>query len=98
MWSHLKELSRQVISIINAPIHGDKLLDGLLVLNSRVVERGIQHNDGKWEDKAGVWVLEDWRVEFTVAVGKALHHPVNLLCLSWQAKAPQELSVGFENM
>ena len=47
MWSHLKELSGQVISIINAPIHGDKLLDGLLVLNSRVVERGIQHNDGK---------------------------------------------------
>lgn len=35
--------------------------------------------------------LEHPVVALTVALGKGLHHPVDLLGLSWQPEAPQEL-------
>ena len=34
---------------------------------------------------------EDVRVEFAVSLGEALHHPVDLLALSGQPEAPEEL-------
>lgn len=78
----LQQLPWQVISIVNASVHGDELLNGLLVLDGWVVKRGIQHDDCKGQHKASVRVLEDGGVELTVAVGKSLHHPVNLLSLA----------------
>ena len=37
--------------------------------------------------------LEDPRVALAVALSKGLHHAVDLLSLTWQAEAPEELSV-----
>lgn len=55
------------------------------------MQRRVQHNDGKAQHVAGVGVGENVRIQLAVPLGKAFHHPVNLLRLSRQPERPQEL-------
>lgn len=57
-----------------------------------IMQRRVQHNDGKAQHVAGVGVGENVRIQLAVPLGKAFHHPVNLLRLSRQPERPQELS------
>ena len=74
-----------------SPIHCDELLYAWLVLDTWIVQAGVEHDDGKAEHVAGVGVGEDVRVELTIALGKSFHHTVNLLSFAWQSEAPEEL-------
>lgn len=42
-----EQLLWQITSFVDAPVHGDKALDGGLVSHVRVVQAGVQHDDGK---------------------------------------------------
>ena len=87
-----EQLPRQVLSVVDASVHGDELLHAGLLLDAGVVEAGVEHDDGEAEHVAGVGVGEDVGVELAVALGECLHHPVNLLRLARQTETPQELS------
>ena len=47
------------------------------------MKAGVEHDDSKGEDVAGVRVGEDVRVELAVTLRKRLHHAVNLLRLTY---------------
>ena len=87
-----QQLPRQILSIVDPPVHGDELLDTGLVLDTRVVQAGVEHDDCKAQHVASVRVGEDIRVELAISLGKCLHHPVNFLGFSRKPEAPQELS------
>lgn len=84
----LEQLARQIAAVVDTAIHRDELLDGGLVLDGRIVERRVQHDDGEAEHVTSVRVGEDVRVQLTIALGEALHHAVDFLRLAGQPKAP----------
>ena len=87
-----QQLPRQILSIVDPPVHGDELLDAGLVLNARVVQAGVEHDDRKAQHVAGVGVSEDIRVELAISLSKSFHHSVDFLCFSRKPETPQELS------
>lgn len=50
------------------------------------MQRCIEHNDGKAEHIAGVRIGKDIRIELAITLRKALHHAIDLLRLTGQAK------------
>lgn len=52
--AHPEQLLRQVPPVVDAAIHGNEPLHGGLVFDVGVVQAGVQHDDGKGEDVAGV--------------------------------------------
>lgn len=87
---------RQVTAVVDPPVHGDELLRTGFVFHARIVERGVEHDDGETEHVAGVGVREYVRVELAVALGETLHHAIDLLRLARQPEAPQELPANGE--
>ena len=78
---------------MDASVHGDEAVDVWLVLDTWVVETGVQHDDGVGQDVGRVRVVQDTTgITFQVVGGKDLHDAVNLLCLSWEVKTPEECS------
>lgn len=53
-WAHPEQLLGQVSPIIDASIHGDEPLHGGLIFDIGVMQAGVQHDDGKWEDITSV--------------------------------------------
>lgn len=51
-----------------------------------IVERGVEHNDGKAQHVARVRVGEDVRIELAVPLGEAFHHAIDLLRLAGQSE------------
>lgn len=51
-----------------------------------IVQRCIEHNDGEAEHIAGVRVGKDIRIELAITLRKTLHHAIDLLRLTRQAK------------
>lgn len=52
--SHREQVSRQILSVVDASVHGDEALHRSLVLHVGVVEAGVQHDDGEGQDVARV--------------------------------------------
>lgn len=51
-----------------------------------IVQRCIEHYDGKAEHIAGIRIGKDIRIELAITLRKALHHAIDLLRLTGQAK------------
>ena len=74
----LEHIWRQILARVYPSVLVDKLLGGDVDVGVGVVEGGVEHDDGEGEDEAGVLLLEDARVLFTVGRCKRLHDSVNL--------------------
>ena len=62
----LQQRPGQVPAVVDAPVHGDELVDGRLVPHARVVQARVQHDDGEGQHVARVRVGEDVGVEVAV--------------------------------
>lgn len=51
---HPEKLLRQISSLIDASVHGDKSLHGGLVPDVGVVQAGIEHDDRERQHVAGI--------------------------------------------
>lgn len=51
---HPEKLLWQISPFIDPPVHGDKALHGGLVSDVRVMQAGVQHDDGERQHIAGV--------------------------------------------
>ena len=51
---HREELTGHVEPVVDASVHADEALQVGLVLHVGVVQAGVQHDDGKRQDVAGV--------------------------------------------
>jgi len=87
-----QQLPRQILSIVDPPIHSDELLDTGLVLDARVMQAGVKHDDRKAQHVTGVGVGEYIRVELAISLSKSFHHSVDFLGFSRKPETPQELS------
>ena len=47
--AHREELWREVLAVVDPPVHADEAVWGGLVLHAGVVEAGVQHDDGVGE-------------------------------------------------
>lgn len=52
--SDRQKLIGKIFAVVNASVHTDKALQRGLVLHVRVVQTGVQHDDGKGEDVTSV--------------------------------------------
>jgi hypothetical protein len=89
--SHHTKFPGNISSVVDPPIHGDELLYARLVLNARVVQARVEHDDGKREDVTRVRVVKFVGFELTVALRTRLHHAVYLLRLAGETEGPQKL-------
>ena len=55
--SYNQQIFGQVAAIVDSFVHGDEALHGGFVLDTRVVQTGVQHDDGKRQHIAGVWEI-----------------------------------------
>ena len=62
-----EELAGQVAPVVDPAVHGDELVDGRLVLDARVVQGRVQHDDGERQDVARVGVGENIGVELAIS-------------------------------
>lgn len=53
-WAHPEQLLGQVSPIVDASIHGYEPLHGGLIFDIGVMQAGVQHDNGKWEDVTSV--------------------------------------------
>ena len=89
--THHEEFARQVTAVVDAAVHGYELFHARLVLDARIVQRRVQHDDGEAEHVTGVRVGEYVRVQLAVPLREALHHTVDFLRLAGQPERPEEL-------
>ena len=87
----LKHVYWKITATVNSFILSNELLHSDLDLDILVVEGCVQHDDGEGQDVDGVTVGEHPLVLLTVILSKRRHDPVNLLSLSWESEAPEEL-------
>lgn len=88
-----KQLPRQILPLIYTAIHVYELLDGRLLFHTGIVQARVQHNYSEGEDVTRVRIREYIVLALAVAIAfrKTFHHPVDLLRLARQPKAPQKL-------
>ena len=89
---YLEDVARKVLAVVDAAVHGDELFERRLLLDGRVVQTRVEHDDGERQHVARVRVGEDVGVELTVALRERLHHAVDLLRLARKPEAPEELA------
>lgn len=82
----------QITAVVDAAVHREELFERRFVLDGRIVQRRVEHNDGEAEHIAGVRVGEDVGIQLAVALREALHHAIDLLGFARQTEGPQELS------
>lgn len=56
--SYGEKVIGQILAVVDPSVHWDESLQGGFVLHVGVVEARVQHDDGKRQDVARVWV---WR-------------------------------------
>jgi len=62
----------------------------------RIAEVGIEHNDGKRQEKNGVLVFKETAfviadIVFPEALGKGKHYPIHSLGFSWETESASSL-------
>lgn len=87
-----EQFARQIATVVDSAIHRDELLERRLILDGRIVQRRVQHDDREAQHIAGVRVGEDVRIQLAVALREALHHAIDLLRFAGQPERPQELA------
>lgn len=92
--THHKKFSRQVAAIVNSTVHGYELFHARFILDARIVQGRVQHDDSETEHVTGVRIRKYIRIQLAVPLREALHHPIDLLRLAGQSKRPKELSKG----
>ncbi|KOX78309.1 hypothetical protein WN51_07715 [Melipona quadrifasciata] len=77
--THHEEFARQVTAIVDATVHDYELIHSGLILDARIVQGRVQHDDGEAEHVTGVRVGEYVRVQLAVPLREAFHHTVFFL-------------------
>ena len=89
----LEVLAGKVLALVNLAVVPHKVLFGHLVLDARVVEVGVEHDEREGEDIGRIRVREDRGIRLVEPLGELLHDPVDLLGLHWQHKAAKKSSI-----
>lgn len=87
-----KKFPRQVAAIVNSTVHGYELFHARFILDARIVQGRVQHNDSETEHVTSVRIRKYIGIQLAVPLCEAFHHPINLLCFAGQSERPKKLS------